>query len=337
MSNKQQYLKKEINFFDVKIDFVSPKKSMVADENKKRPEWLCQGVPCAILYQDETNTTIKPFNKSRSYNLSNETIKNEFNILKRDENFVYAEGYPSGKIDIIEFTVTPVSIKNLIKYYDNYPLVKILLEKAEQDAYHSKGMNDCITVKEYLTDKNTLVSTDNTSKLERIGDPILNRSTRHTIPIPNTYTREEFEENPSYPAPLGIRESDFAFPSEQNAILRELIRQIFCCVNAPELPPELKIEYGIDSIIPSSHCCEWCGELVDISKLNQEYCSKEHSINFCHRDPAVGTKNGNVYIGHCSCNREQGGYSETERVQQILRIANYNPIYREMIMNALKL
>jgi hypothetical protein len=119
--------------------------------------------------------------------------------------------------------------------------------------------------------------------------------------------------------------------------LRELIRQIFCCVNAPELSYELKVEFGIDNIIPNSHGCEWCGELVDISKLNQDYCSKEHSINFCHRDPAVGTKNGNVYIGHCSCNREQGGYSETQRIEQIVRIAKYNPLYREMIMNALKL
>jgi hypothetical protein len=75
---------------------------------------------------------------------------------------------------------------------------------------------------------------------------------------------------------------------------------------------------------------------MDISELNQVYCSKEHSINFCHRNPVIGTKKGNVYIGHCSCNREQGGYSEQQRVEQIIRLAKSNPIYREIIMSSLK-
>ena len=81
--------------------------------------------------------------------------------------------------------------------------------------------------------------------------------------------------------------------------------------------------------------CLWCGEVMDISELNQEYCSKEHSINFCHRIPELGTKKGNVYIGHCSCNREQGGYSEEQRIQQIIRLAKHNPSYIEKILQEL--
>ena len=77
---------------------------------------------------------------------------------------------------------------------------------------------------------------------------------------------------------------------------------------------------------------------MDISELNQEYCSKEHSINLCHRDTVIGTKKGNVYFGHCSCNREQGGYSELQRVEQIIRLAKNNPDsgYSEIIMSSLK-
>jgi hypothetical protein len=79
--------------------------------------------------------------------------------------------------------------------------------------------------------------------------------------------------------------------------------------------------------------CLWCGEVMDISEINQEYCLKEHSINFCHRNPYVGTKKGNIYIGHCLCNREQGGYSEEERLDHFMRLAMSNPSHRERILN----
>ena len=68
----------------------------------------------------------------------------------------------------------------------------------------------------------------------------------------------------------------------------------------------------------------------------------KHSVNFCHRDPETGTKAGNVYIGHCSCNREQGGHSEEERIEQVLRLVRANPahqkkyarLFRELISSA---
>ena len=80
-----------------------------------------------------------------------------------------------------------------------------------------------------------------TSKLERIGDPIFNRSVRHSPPISKLFTREDFEKSPSYPAPLGIREEDFALPSEQNEILIELLEQIFNCTSRNELSNSLYI------------------------------------------------------------------------------------------------
>jgi hypothetical protein len=160
--------------------------------------------------------------------------------------------------------------------------------------------------------------------LERVGDAVFNRQRRHCPPVSSAWTRADFEACPSFPAPVGIRAEDFAFPSEQNAILRELLSQVFSCANAPELSQDLQNHYGI-TIKKNSHKCDWCGDIIDIAGLNQAYCATVHSVNFCHRDPKIGTKVGNVYIGHCSCNREQGGYSETERVDQILRLARANP------------
>jgi hypothetical protein len=207
-----------------------------------------------------------------------------------------------------------------------------LIEKAEQDAYHAKGNNFCIKLAEYrafVTRNSASEETDTSgnqkvSSLERVGDPVFNRQRRHCPPVPSSWTRADFEACPSFPAPVGVRAEDFAFPSEQNAILCELLTQVFSCANAPDLSPELQAHYHL-TIQKNTHKCDWCGEIIDIAGLNQTYCATVHSVNFCHRDPKVGTKVGNVYIGHCSCNREQGGYSETERVDQIVRLAMANP------------
>ena len=291
--------------------------------------WRCANVPCKIVSNDGINTTLLPFNGKSAITILNENFEYEFYHLDSDETYVYAPNYPNGKIPISEFDIKPISIKKLKKHFEGKNILNAI-EKAEQDSFHSKGNQFCATIEKY----NKFKADPKTSKLERVGDPIFNRSVRHSPPISKTFTREDFEKTPSYPAPIGIREEDFAFPSEQNEILIELLNQIFSCKNAPECPEEIRIELGLN-IKPNSHMCLWCGEVMDISELNQDYCSKEHSINFCHRIPEVGTKIGNVYIGHCSCNREQGGYSEEQRIAQIIRLAKHNPSYREKILQEL--
>lgn len=300
---------------------------------KKKPEWFCQEVPCEIINKNETETKIRAFNKSRNFTLPNYLIETNFKHLESDTDSVHTPVYPTGKIPLGEFKVIPICIAKIIKEFKDDPIFVKALKKVEQDAHTAKGNNSCITIPGW----DNYNKNPNPSKLERVGDPIYNRNTRHAPPIPSSFTRKEFEESPSFPAPLGIRMQDFALPSEQNEIKKELLTQIFNCVNAPECPDKIKEEFEL-TITPNSHMCNWCGTLVDISELNQEYCSKEHSINLCHRDPVIGTKKGNVYFGHCSCNREQGGYSELQRVEQIIRLAKNNPDsgYSEIIMSSLK-
>jgi hypothetical protein len=304
--------------------FIAPTKTITYKKN-----WICQGVPCKVETIEIDYTYISPFNVQSTLKIPNEIIENEFITLENDETNVYTEIYPTGKIPISEFTVNRISINKLELHFKDTEYSDII-GKCKQDSYHSKGNNSCITVERY----NQYNTNKSTSKLERIGDPVFNRSVRHSPPISKTFSREDFEQSPSYPAPIGIRESDFALPSEQNEILIELLNQFFNCKNAPECPEEIKNELGL-TINQNSHLCLWCGELIDISDLNQTYCSKEHSINFCHRIPELGTKKGNVYLGHCNCNREQGGYSEEERVNQIIRLAKSNPSYREKILQEL--
>ena len=284
--------------------FIAAKKTICVNK-----DWICGSVPCIIISQNTNGTTtLKPFNKSSKLDLSTELISNEFISLSRDDKFVYIPEYPDGKIALTEFNIKPISINSLKKHFKDNKNLLILIKKAYQDAHTSKGSTSCITCDVY-----TKYNSDDkkNSELERIGDPIFNRSTRHSPPVPTSYTRENFEECSSFPAPIGIRMEDFALPSEQNEILKALLTQIFCCAGAPECPIGLREEFDL-TIMPNSHVCNWCGEIMNLSDLNQEYCSKEHSVNFCHRDPVIGTKKNNVYIGHCSCNREQGGYSERQ-------------------------
>jgi hypothetical protein len=291
--------------------------------------WACANVPCKIISIKGSDITVLPFNAKKTLCISADEEGKEFIYLESDDNYVYIQNYPDGKVLITEFDVKPISLTKLKKHFAGKPILKAI-EKAELDSYHSKGNNFCINFKDY----NDYKTDPKTSKLERIGDPIFNRSVRHSPPISRTFTRENFENSLSYPAPIGVREEDFAWPSEQNEILIELLNQIFSCKNAPECPEEIKNELGLN-IITNSHICFWCGEIMDLSELKQEYCLKEHTINFCHRDPEIGTKKKNIYIGHCSCNREQGGYSEEQRVEQIIRLAKSNPSFRDIILKRL--
>lgn len=322
----------------------NPKMLIIEDESELKDEkkflsfkkttpqkgiWRCANVPYKILSNNGINITASPFNGKSNITVSCSESDVEFDYLDSDETFVYIPSYPDGRVAISEFDITPISLKKLKKLIKDKNILKAI-EKMEQDSYHSKGNQFCASIADY----NKYISDNKMSKLERIGDPVFNRSVRHSPLISKTFTREDFEKSPSYPAPIGIREEDFAWPSQQNHILIELLNQLFSCKNAPTCPEEIITELGL-TVIPNSHMCLWCGEIIDISELNQSYCSKEHSINFCHRIPETGTKKGNVYIGHCSCNREQGGYSEEQRVQQIIRLAKINPEYKATILKEL--
>jgi hypothetical protein len=290
--------------------------------------WRCADVPCKVVSNDGVNVKLLPFN-SKSITVLNDIFENEFYNLENDETYVFVPSYPNDRVPISEFDVKRISINKLITRFKGTNILK-LIEKAEQDSFNSKGNQYCATIEQY----NKYKIDPKINKLERIGDPIFNRSKRHSPPISKSFTREDFENSLSFPAPIGIREEDFTLPSEQNEILIELLNQIFSCKNSPECPEDIIIDLGL-TINANSHTCLWCGEVIDISELNQDYCSKEHSINFCHRIPEVGTKKGNVYIGHCSCNREQGGYSEEQRIEQIIRLVKTNPSYREKILQSL--
>lgn len=311
-------------------EFVAPKKSTIINSGKG--EWLTQMVPCLITQKLITAIYILPFDAEKTILVPNEEIEKNFIKLERDDTYVYTENYPNKKIEIAEFLVKKVNLKKLKKHFEDNQIMTTLIEKIETDSYKSKGNNSVCKILEY---KNFIEGTvvDN-SKLKRVGDPIYNRRARHSVPISKDYSREDYENCCSFPAPIGIREEDFALPSEQNKICIELLEQVFNSVNAPDCPKEIADELGL-KINKNTHTCKWCGELFNIESINQNYCEKEHTLNLCHRDPIAGTKANNIYFGHCSCNREQGGYSELERLMQICRLSKNKEEYKNIIKKEL--
>lgn len=342
-------------------EFVRPTRSFDHKGNKK-VSWICGGVPSIVVKNQPECVTIKPFDSDVEFEIPRATFNETFVPCARDEISVYSDVYPGGKVPFSEFNVPKINLKNLLDTFKSNTSLCTIIEKCKQDAYVSKGNTKCIKIgalHQFEADAAAAATTATTSveeggaggagagttgsSLTRTGDPYFNRRSRHSPPVPKSMSRAEYEACSSFPRPIGVREADFAWPTEQNEILVSLIKQIFACEGAPELPVEIQQQLGIEvgSIVANSHKCLWCGQTVSVQELNQSYCAEEHSVNFCHRDPETGTKAGNVYIGHCSCNREQGGHSEEERIEQVLRLIRANPahqkkyarMFRELILS----
>jgi hypothetical protein len=189
------------------------------------------------------------------------------------------------------------------------------IKKADQDAFTSAGSTKCLNHKDFERfERGELV----VSALQDIGDPVFNRRSRWS-PVADI---ENWKSN-GFPAPIGIRHSDYAPLKHCNEIFLELLIQVFSMDYESALPEEISRFLG-GKAIKGTHTCAYCGDLVPLKLFGeQDYKSKEQALNFCHRDPSalVGrTRPGNVYFGHTSCNRIQGGLSERERIFDGLRL-----------------
>jgi hypothetical protein len=194
------------------------------------------------------------------------------------------------------------------------------LKKAHYDAFNAAGNQKTISIQAY---EQYLKSGKSPGGLKGHGDPVLNRAPRWT-PVAD---EGEWVKSGD-PAPVGIRESDHARLRNCNQIYLELVGQIFSMNHDYVIADEFSNYVGF-AVIPGTHRCWYCGGGVDVSAFEEQtYAAKEHPINFCHRDPsdsASRTRPGNIYFGHTSCNRTQGGLSELERIRDGLRLLKLHP------------
>jgi hypothetical protein len=284
-----------------------------------------EGVPCKVISIVNDGLILNSFSSS-----DNKTL---FKIDKEDlvyfKKATVVNGYiidlpkyPSNKLSIKEFDIRTdivTLVKNVKKIIIKHEKInKIISDKLEQ-IRASQGCMDTVTIndfKGYISNKSEL---DN--KIKRIGDPIFNRSNRWCPPIKMSY--DEFKNSNSFPAPLGVRTKDFALPSTVLRCLIEMIKQV-CLFQNINAPPELKELLKIENNI-YYHRCKWCNNVINADEYSSEYSSQHNFIEICHRNPNGVFEPDNIYWGHGSCNREQGGYSETERISQALRLLSINP------------
>jgi hypothetical protein len=297
-----------------------------------------EGVPCKITkiinLKEKDGQMIILNSFSSSDNKTNFIIYNEdlkyFNKGKIKDGYIMnLSKYPSNKLSLKEFDIRDEIVplvnefKDLIK--NNQILVKIVNDKLNQLRV-SQGSNNVIKIEEF---KSYIDGTDiSNNKLKRIGDPIFNRTNRWCPPIKLEY--DEFVKTNSYPAPLGIRPKDYALPSTVKESIIEMLKQIYLFQNI-ERTDKLNELFNVNNNT-EHHKCKWCNEYIDANSYTSMYSSADNFIEICHRDPNGSFEPNNMYWGHGSCNREQGGYSENERINQVIRLLKNNKeIYNDLI------
>tara|TARA_B100000795_G_scaffold270051_1_gene262223 strand:- start:2380 stop:3390 length:1011 start_codon:yes stop_codon:yes gene_type:complete len=319
------------------IEYLIPRKTELRnsvlkyDGESKDKKWMqIEGVPCKIV-------SIENVSNSLILNSFANADNANFRITFQDanDNFIRVEPDKYGYLNLDKYResihVSEFDKKGDVKIFKasidklvNNPnlsknLKKIFVDKLRQ-LFVSQGNDHCITISEYQKYKTEDV--DNCHK--RKGDPIFNRKTRFCPPIDITY--EEFEKSPSYPAPIGIRPKDFCLPSNLIDTVKEMINQVMNFKNIKD--EDFQLVHSKLSFVEKrpTHYCKYCGEELDIDKYSSEYKSSDNYIEICHRDPDGNFTKENMYWGHGECNRKQGGYSESSRINDGFLLAYINGI-----------
>lgn len=263
--------------------------------------WICMNVDTIIIEDLETEFLIKCI----------DLIKNiKIGKILFYENFIKTDTYMKN-LQIIEL---PKLNKKLIKKYyschENYSTILKFEEKIKKDSYFSSGSN-AIKISDYKKQSNFY----KINLIEKYGNPCFNRRYRFSNPISEEDINNWYKSSDL--APIGIKQKEFATLEECNRIYKKSIYQLLTMENIKmNIPIEIIELIGKHDIVP----CSYCDKLLDITVFNQDYSSKEHTYNFCHKDPEIGTFASNIYFGHTSCNRIQGGYSEQERIDDGFRL-----------------
>jgi hypothetical protein len=294
----------------------------------KNPEYLhIEGAPLKVIESNSETITLNSFtsSSSRCFKITHADFNINFTEIKPDnDGYLHLDAYPI-PININEFdkreAVTSLE-KNIKKICTNEKIdnrVRKVFEDKLFQLIQSQGA-PYITITDYNKFKNGEISL---SAHKRFGNEIFNRNCRWCPPIEITY--EQFKTSKSYPAPLGIRPKDFCLPSELIVTMNELINQIVNFDGIDDVSFE-EMKKILPIIHKKEHCCKYCGEKINIEKYCSQYKSCDNYIEICHRDPNDRFLPRNMYWGHGDCNRRQGGYSETDRMNDGIRLMWVNGI-----------
>ncbi len=317
------------------MKFYYPRRTIFSKYQKKDgslsklEEWgFIEGVPALQMGEDENNIFLNPFTSGsdKIFPWPKDNMS-EFVECPVMGEMIQTPSYPGGGFHKKEFEYRehPKELVSKIKgFAESLPSddkVKVILNAKLEQLISSQG-SSCPTIPKIKKCEEE-IKNDNVG-IKRFDNQIFNRNCRHCPPIDKTF--EEYQKSRSYPRPIGIRPKDFCMPSQLVSTIKELIRQIACFKNInPETKRGLLTTIGIDcEQCIEFHKCKWCGEEIDANDFSSTYASVNNFIEICHRDPNKNYIPENMYWGHGECNREQGGWSETDRISQCIRLLQTN-------------
>ncbi len=301
----------------------------------KLKEWgIIEGVPCVIKEKDECYLYVDSFTSSekRIYIITQQFI-HHFTKLKLEDNKIMGlSKYPNNYIDSLEFECRNQvkKFEDNIKYFmnkleDGNIIKHILIDKFPQ-LLSAMGA-PCMTIPEI--EKIDINSAK--TGIKRYDNRIFNRNSRWCPSIEMSY--DEYKDSNSFCYPIGIRPKDYCLPSELIDTIKEMIKQIACFKNIDPVTKKSLLDLiNVDEYTcKECHKCKYCGKVIDAIDYSSTYSSKDNFIEICHRDPNERFIPSNMYWGHGECNRQQGGYSEEDRIDQVLRLIKNNPDWIQSI------
>lgn len=285
----------------------------------KNEEWLqIEGVPC-IIVKIENDIYLNSFtsSKNRVFIINRKYLYSNFKLISinNDGFMLNLDKYPI-LININEFDkrddvlLLEKIIKDIIKNKNISSIIRKIFNDKLPQLIVSQG-SSYITIDEYYKYLNGEIIL---SKHKRFGCELFNRNSRWCPPINISY--DDYIKSNSYPAPLGIRPKDFCLPSEIIETMEELISQI---VNFKDITVEdyQLLKEKLPFINKFDYKCKYCGEYLSINEYISKYKSCDNYIEICHRDPNNRFIKNNIYWGHGSCNRRQGGFTEIDRMKMV--------------------
>lgn len=267
-------------------------------------------VPGKVISNDGATVKLKMYDLSKLLTMT---------VAEFDERF---EPHSPSEALIADFDVVPISKSAIVKAAGAFPessatVMEKMFDKSHMDAFMAAGNTKNCPIDKYDKLMAARATATTTATLESFS-PQCNRRARNSAVIPADFDDVEFQKDP---LPIGIDSHEFATKAEQNAIYKALITQLYGFQGAPPMTDALQTLLGLaEKPVAGTHICKYCCKPMEIEKVAQEYRAKVHYLNLCHDDPKRGTRADNLYWGHTTCNREQGGCSSFERVVQGLKL-----------------
>lgn len=285
--------------------FVLPVKRFVHGKN------IVAQVPAKVLLNDGLTVKVKMYDLEKALVFTPPEFAQFFQPFTPSEELVR-------DFDVVSFTegglrAAAGSLDESVK-----DTMEEMIGKCVMDSYKSCGNAKSCPIETYKRIVTAAAATAAAASLESYK-PQFNRRARNTFVIPPGFDEDAFQKDP---LPIGIDAHEFATKAEQNAICRKLIAQLYGFAGAPPMSDAMQRLLDLpEKAVAGTHLCKYCCQPMELSKVAQKYKAKEHYLNLCHDDPERGTRAENVYWGHTSCNREQGGCSMFQRVLQGLQLA----------------